>query len=72
MLRENNKNTYVLSSPERNCNDQSIISSLHSSLTNGASIFTQTKLNNSSNVNDNTHRFSKRISSKLINLKYQT
>ncbi|CAM4768355.1 unnamed protein product [Rotaria magnacalcarata] len=58
-LHESRKHIFIISSPERNSNDQAIISSLHSSLTNGDSIFTQTKIDKSSIRYDSTPRFLK-------------
>ncbi|CAF0942458.1 unnamed protein product [Rotaria sp. Silwood1] len=59
VLRQSRKHIFILSSADRNHNDQSIISSLHSSLTNGDSIFTQTKIDKLPNTQDNTHRYLK-------------
>ncbi|CAF3617558.1 unnamed protein product, partial [Rotaria sp. Silwood1] len=70
VLRQSRKHIFILSSADRNHNDQSIISSLHSSLTNGDSIFTQTKIDKLPNTQDNTHRYLKgnlNVSSPLNN-----
>ncbi|CAF1104089.1 unnamed protein product [Rotaria sordida] len=70
VLRQSRKHIFILSSSDRNHNDQSIISSLHSSLTNGDSIFTQTKIDKLPNTYDNTYRYLKgnlNISSQLNN-----
>ena len=63
-LRFSNEHVFTLSSPETNQTEQTILSSLHSSMTNGDSIFTQTKIPKVSNTVDNTHRYLKRNSSK--------
>ncbi|CAF0719244.1 unnamed protein product [Adineta steineri] len=57
-LRESRENIFVVSSPETNNSEQAIISSLHSSMTNGDSVFTQTKLDKIS-FSNNSHRFLK-------------
>ncbi|CAF3603152.1 unnamed protein product [Adineta steineri] len=57
-LRESRENIFVVSSPETNNSEQVIISSLHSSMTNGDSVFTQTKLDKIS-FSNNSHRFLK-------------
>jgi hypothetical protein len=58
-LRRSREHIFILSSPETNHTEQSIISSLHSSLTNGDSIFTQAKVDKPSPTYDNTHRYLK-------------
>ncbi|CAF4282687.1 unnamed protein product [Rotaria sp. Silwood2] len=59
VLRQSRNHIFILSSTDRNHNDQSIISSLHSSLTNGDSIFTQNKIDKLPNTQDNTYRYLK-------------
>jgi hypothetical protein len=71
LLRESREHMYVLSSAETNHNEQSIISSLHSSMTNGDSIFTQTKITKLPVAYSNTHRYPKKNLSKLENLRFQ-
>jgi hypothetical protein len=56
-LRQSREHIFVLSSSETNPTEQSIISSLHSSMTNGDSIFTQTKVDKVPTTYDNTHRY---------------
>ncbi len=58
-LRQSREHIFILSSPETNHTEQSIISALHSSLTNGDSIFTQTKVEKLPTNFDNTHRYLK-------------
>lgn len=58
-IRLSNEHVFTLSSPETNQTEQTIISSLHSSMTNGDSIFTQTKIPKVSNTVDNTHQYLK-------------
>ncbi|UJR31027.1 hypothetical protein I4U23_018536 [Adineta vaga] len=62
IIRENRKNIFVLSSPDANHNEQSIISSLHSSMTNGDSVFTQTKVDRTPSTSENTRRYAQRNS----------
>jgi hypothetical protein len=71
LVRESREHMYVLSSPDANCNEQSIISSLHSSMTNGDSIFTQTKITKLPVACNNTNRTFKKNLSKLYNLKFR-
>jgi len=59
-LRQSREHIFILSSPEINHTEQSIISSLHSSMTNGDSIFTQAKVDKLSPTYDNTHRYLKK------------
>ncbi len=70
-LRQSREHIFILSSPETNHTEQSIISALHSSMTNGDSIFTQTKVDKLSTNYDNTHRYLKGDSSMLTNSKIQ-
>jgi hypothetical protein len=65
LLRENREHVFILSSPDINHSEQLIISSLHSSMTNGDSIFTQTKVDKLPQTHDNTHRYLKGNLSKL-------
>jgi hypothetical protein len=66
-LRQSREHVFILSSPEINHTEQSIISALHSSMTNGDSIFTQTKVETLPNNFDNTHRCLKRNSNSKLN-----
>jgi len=70
-LRQSREHIFILSSPETNHTEQSIISALHSSMTNGDSIFTQTKVEKLSTNYDNTHRYLKGDPSMLTNSKIQ-
>lgn len=63
-LRQSNEHVFILSSPDSNQTEQAILSSLHSSMTNGDSIFTQTKIQKLASTFDNTHRYLKSNSSK--------
>lgn len=58
-IRTSNQHVFILSSIGANKNDQSIISSVHSSITSSDSMFTNTKLNELPVSYDNTHRFLK-------------
>ena len=60
LMRENRKNTFVITSPDTNHSEQSIITSLHSSMTNGDSIFTQTKITKTPIVNESLRRYAQR------------
>jgi hypothetical protein len=71
LLRQNHEHIYILSSPETNHTEQIIISSLHSSMTNGDSIYTQAKVDKVSPIYDNTNRYLKGNHSKLIILKIE-
>lgn len=58
-IRTSNQHVFILSSIGANKNDQSILSSVHSSITSSDSMFTNTKLNELPVSYDNTHRFLK-------------
>ena len=65
VLRRSRQHIFILSSSETNQNEQSIISSLHSSLTNGDSIFTETKINKLPKTYDSAYRYLRRNLRKL-------
>lgn len=65
LIRENRRNIFVITSPDTNHSEQSIITSLHSSMTNGDSIFTQTKMTKTPAVNENLRRYAQRNPSNL-------
>jgi hypothetical protein len=58
-VRTSNQHLFILSSIGTNKNEQSVLSSLHTSITNVDSMFIQTKLNELPISCDNTHRFLK-------------
>ncbi|CAF2402549.1 unnamed protein product [Rotaria sp. Silwood2] len=58
-VRTNRQHLFILSSSETNKNEQTIITSLHSSITNTDSTFLQTTLNKLPISYENTHRFLK-------------
>ncbi|CAF1213810.1 unnamed protein product [Rotaria sordida] len=58
-VRTNNQHIFILSSSETQKNEQKIITSLHTSITNADSSFIQTTLNKLPISYDNTHRFLK-------------
>ncbi|CAF0797332.1 unnamed protein product [Rotaria sp. Silwood1] len=58
-VRKNTKHIFILSSSETNNNEQIILTSLHSSITNTDSTFIQTTLNKLPISYENTHRFLK-------------
>jgi len=62
---ENSDYRFILSSSDRNQNDQTILSTLHSTMTNGESIYTQTRMEKLSLAQDNSHLFFKANTSSL-------
>ena len=59
LLRQSHEHVFILSSSDSHQTEQTILSSIHSSITNGDSIFTQTKIPKATSTFDNTHRYSK-------------